>query len=137
MVNAERGSQNEGAESRRSVVSQKEPSVRSLLVSALLAVASAASVLAQTSTTRLILYAGVAVDDGGRPLSGQVAATFELYEEHEGGAPLWRETQQVTADERGRYLVYLGSATPMPQIAFSKSAPGGSPSVLRAACCHE
>ena len=35
-----------------------------------------------------------------------------LYTEQTGGAPLWLETQNVTADSRGRYSVLLGSTKP-------------------------
>ena len=76
---------------------------------------------AQTpSTTRLIPYAGTATDGSGSPVAGAVNLTFELYEEQDGGSPLWREDQRVQADDHGRYLVYLGSQVPMPQIAFSE-----------------
>jgi hypothetical protein len=78
-------------------------------------------VAAQTiSTTRLIPYAGTVTDSSGAAIAGAVNLTFELYEEQEGGVPLWREDQRVHADDRGRYLVYLGSAVAMPQIAFSE-----------------
>ena len=53
-------------------------------------------------------------------MTGAVNLGFELYEEEDGGAPLWREDQRVHADDRGRYLVYLGSQVAMPQIAFSE-----------------
>ena len=73
-----------------------------------------------TSTTRLIPYSGTALDATGQPLHGPVSLAFELYEEETGGAPLWRELQQVHADDRGRYVVYLGADTPMPQVAFTE-----------------
>jgi hypothetical protein len=73
-----------------------------------------------TSTTRLIPYAGTATDGSGAPMTGAVNLGFELYEEQDGGAPLWREDQRVHADDRGRYLGYLGSQVAMPQIAFSE-----------------
>lgn len=95
--------------------------MRRIFLSALAIVGVAGVAAAQTSpTTRLIPYAGSALDDRGRPLSGSVAVAFELYEEQDGGAPLWRETQHVTADARGAYLVYLGATTPLPQAAFSE-----------------
>ena len=46
--------------------------------------------------------------------------TFELFEKQESGAPLWRETQRVRVDDHGRYLVYLGAVTPMPQVTFTE-----------------
>jgi hypothetical protein len=88
---------------------------------ALVLVTHAALLSAQTpSTTRLIPYAGTAIDASGAPITGDVHLTFELYEEQDGGSPLWRENQRVHADERGHYLVYLGSAIALPQIAFTE-----------------
>ena len=96
--------------------------MRRTLGLALLILGSATSASAQTAaaTTRLIPYAGTAADATGAPLTGGVALTFELYEEQEGGRPLWAETQRVHADARGRYLVYLGTVLALPQVAFSE-----------------
>jgi hypothetical protein len=58
-------------------------------------------VTAQTMpTTRLIPYLGTAVGVAGEPLRGIVAVVFELYEERHEGVPLWRERQNVQADDR-------------------------------------
>jgi hypothetical protein len=38
-----------------------------------------------------------------------VGVTFALFSEQTGGAPLWRETQRVTVDDKGGYTVYLGA----------------------------
>jgi hypothetical protein len=38
--------------------------------------------------------------------------TFALYSEPTGGAPLWLETQNVTADSNGRYTALLGATKP-------------------------
>ncbi len=73
-----------------------------------------------TSTTRLVPYSGTAVDASGTPQTGAVDLTLALYEERDGGAPLWLETQRVQTDDRGRYLVYLGTVAPIPQVAFSE-----------------
>ena len=95
--------------------------MRRSLAIILLILASATRSAAQTpSTRRLVPYAGTAVDAAGAPLAGQVAVTFELFEKQESGAPLWRETQRVRVDDHGRYLVYLGAVTPMPQVAFTE-----------------
>jgi hypothetical protein len=40
-----------------------------------------------------------------------IGVTFALYKEGSGGAPLWIETQNVTADSRGRFSVLLGAAS--------------------------
>jgi hypothetical protein len=95
--------------------------VRRTLAVTLLVLGSATISTAQTpSTTRLIPYAGTAVDGAGSALTGTVALTFELYEEQDGGAPLWSETQQVQADASGRYVAYLGTVNALPQVAFSE-----------------
>jgi hypothetical protein len=58
---------------------------------------------------QLIPYSGVAKDVSGKPLSGVVGITFLLYQQEQGGAPLWLETQNVQADSRGNYSVQLGA----------------------------
>ncbi|MGO9084972.1 MAG: tail fiber domain-containing protein [Terriglobales bacterium] len=70
---------------------------------------------AQTSTQtasalpRLVRFGGTAKDLNGSPLTGVVGITFALYSEQTGGAPLWLETQNVTADSSGHYTALLGS----------------------------
>jgi hypothetical protein len=74
--------------------------------------------LAQTSTQtvsalpRLVRFGGAAKDLNGSPLTGVVGITFALYSEKEGGAPLWLETQNATADTSGHYTVLLGATKP-------------------------
>jgi Chaperone of endosialidase len=74
--------------------------------------------LAQTSTQsasalpRLVRFGGTVKDLNGTPLTGVVGITFTLYSEPSGGAPLWLETQNVTADSTGHYTVLLGSTKP-------------------------
>jgi len=67
--------------------------------------------LAQNSVPMLVNYGGVLRDAKSEPLTGVVGVTFLLYKDREGGAPLWMETQNVTPDERGRYIVTLGVTT--------------------------
>src|SRR5271168_866636 len=73
---------------------------------------------AQTSTPtasalpRLVRFGGTVRDLNGSPLTGVVGITFALYSEPTGGAPLWLETQNVTADSNGHYAVLLGSSKP-------------------------
>lgn len=69
-------------------------------------------------TTRLVPFAGILTDAGGTPLVGAQPVTFALFDEAEGGAPLWTETQTVTADERGRYAAYLGTRQTLPLEIF-------------------
>jgi hypothetical protein len=59
----------------------------------------------------LVKFSGTLNDARGKPLSGAVGVTFALYKEEQGGAPLWLETQNVTADKNGHYTVMLGSST--------------------------
>ncbi len=71
--------------------------------------------VAQTSTPtasalpRLVRFGGTVKDLNGNPLTGVVGITFALYSEKTGGAPLWLETQNATADSTGHYTVLLGS----------------------------
>ncbi len=85
-----------------------------LLVASLLCVAGA-------PVPRLVKFSGFVQDAGGNPRTGVTSITFALYEEQEGGAALWLETQNVTLDQQGRYTVLLGanSAEGIPLEAFS------------------
>jgi hypothetical protein len=70
---------------------------------------------AQTTTQttsalpRLVRFGGTVKDLNGSPLTGVVGITFAFYSEKTGGAPLWLETQNATADANGHYAVLLGS----------------------------
>src|SRR3990170_3753090 len=70
-------------------------------------------------------FSGVLQDSAGRPLGGAQGVTFALYREQEGGAPLWLETQNVTADADGRFAALLGATTsagvPMELFASGES----------------
>jgi len=61
---------------------------------------------------RVIQFSGVLRDYSGQPLAGVQGVSFALYRDQEGGSPLWIETQNVAADEYGRFAVLLGAATP-------------------------
>jgi len=69
---------------------------------------------AQTASAlpRLVRFGGTAKDLNGSALTGVVGITFALYSEKTGGAPLWLETQNATADSNGHYTVLLGSTKP-------------------------
>jgi hypothetical protein len=56
-------------------------------------------------------FGGVLTDVNGKPLTGVVGVTFYLYQEQQGGAPLWMETQNVLLDKTGHYTVALGSTS--------------------------
>jgi hypothetical protein len=60
----------------------------------------------------LIRFGGSVKDLNGNPLTGVVGITFALYSEPTGGAALWLETQNITADSTGHYVALLGSTKP-------------------------
>ncbi len=59
----------------------------------------------------LVKFSGVLTDVNSKVLTGTVGVTFSLYNEAQGGAALWVETQNVTPDKTGHYSVMLGSTT--------------------------
>jgi trimeric autotransporter adhesin len=59
----------------------------------------------------LVKFSGTLTNGNGKPLTGIVGVTFYLYRDPQGGAPLWMETQNVSADNQGHYTVQLGSTT--------------------------
>ena len=69
----------------------------------------------------LVKFSGVLTDAGSKPITGTVGVTFSLYKESQGGAALWVETQNVTADKAGHYSAMLGSSTSqgMPSDVFA------------------
>ena len=68
---------------------------------------------ASSSVPRLIQFSGVVRDRHGEPIGGVATRlTFSVYEEPQGGAALWMESQVVELDEQGRYTVQLGATSP-------------------------
>jgi hypothetical protein len=67
---------------------------------------------AASALPRLVRFGGAVKDLNGNPLTGVVGITFALYSEQTGGAALWIETQNVTADSNGHYVALLGSTKP-------------------------
>jgi len=65
---------------------------------------------AASSLPAMVRFTGTAHDAAGKPLNGIVGVTFAFYKEQQGGAPLWLETQNITADARGRYTAMLGAS---------------------------
>jgi hypothetical protein len=59
----------------------------------------------------MVNFSGVLTDVNGKPLTGAVGVTFYLYQDSQGGAPLWMETQNVQADKAGHYSAALGSTS--------------------------
>jgi len=72
---------------------------------------------------REVRFSGVLQDGAGEALTGVQGVTFALYAEQEGGAPLWLESQTVSADEAGRYTVLLGAmrSDGLPQELFTSN----------------
>jgi hypothetical protein len=73
----------------------------------------------------LITFNGVARGSDGQAQAGVVGLTFALYEDQEGGSPLWLESQNVQLDSQGNYTVVLGSTSssgiPLDLFASGKS----------------
>ncbi|MGO9340693.1 MAG: hypothetical protein ACLPY1_24730 [Terracidiphilus sp.] len=59
---------------------------------------------------RLIKISGAVTTPDGKPATGSVLLTFNLYQEQEGTA-LWTETQTVQLDSQGHYTVLLGAGS--------------------------
>jgi hypothetical protein len=78
----------------------------------------------RTTVPNLIRYSGTLKGEQGSlvPLATR-GVTFAIYQQQDGGAPLWMETQSVTSDANGNYSVLLGrtTATGLPGDLFSPS----------------
>jgi len=72
----------------------------------------------------LVNYSGTLTDASGKPLTGTLGVTFFLYQDQQGGSPLWLETQNVQPDKNGHYTVALGStkSTGLPSNLFAAGA---------------
>lgn len=66
---------------------------------------SAGSAQDKHPAPNVVKYSGAIA---GAP-SGSATLVFAIYESANGGAPLWQETQSVTLDAAGRYIVLLGA----------------------------
>lgn len=64
-----------------------------------------------TVVPRVVNYSGVLNDLNGKPITSVAGVTFTLYQEAEGGTPLWTEIQNVQPSKSGHYSVTLGSTT--------------------------
>jgi hypothetical protein len=86
-----------------------------------LAVASDPASGSATVIPQLIKFSGVAKGTNGQPLTGMVGITFALYQDQQGGSPLWLETQNVQPDPHGNYTVQLGATLPngLPAALFT------------------
>jgi hypothetical protein len=59
--------------------------------------------------SRILKFRGVLKDPDGKRLKGVVGVLFAIYEQKEGGAPVWQEVQNVELNERGVFTALLGS----------------------------
>jgi hypothetical protein len=84
-----------------------------LLICSMVSVSAqqAAPAAANAVVPPVVKFIGVLTDTNNKPLTGTVGVTFSLYQQSQGGAPLWVETQNVIADKTGGYTVMLGSST--------------------------
>ena len=74
---------------------------------------------------RLVRFNGSLKDGVVEPGTGVVNLTFALYEEQDGGEPLWSETQCVELDQHRDYSVVLGAtrAEGLPEEVFASGKP--------------
>jgi hypothetical protein len=79
--------------------------------SCLLSAQQGASAQTASVVPPLVNFSGKALDAAGKPLAGIAGATFAIYAEQSGGAPLWMETQNIQADAKGNYSVQLGATS--------------------------
>ncbi|MGC2260265.1 MAG: hypothetical protein WA594_18280 [Candidatus Sulfotelmatobacter sp.] len=84
------------------------------LTLSLLMITCALPLMGQNNTNtavvpRLVNYSGKVVDAEGRPQSGIAGVTFSIYKDEYEGSPLWLETQNVMADNKGNYTIQLGA----------------------------
>ncbi len=84
------------------------------LTLSLLMITCTLPLMAQNNTNtavvpRLVNYSGKVVDAEGRPQSGIAGVTFSIYKDEYEGSPLWLETQNVMADNKGNYTIQLGA----------------------------
>jgi hypothetical protein len=59
--------------------------------------------------SRILRLRGELADHEGQHPTGTVGVMFAIYNQQQGGAPLWQEVQNVEVDKRGRFLALLGS----------------------------
>jgi trimeric autotransporter adhesin len=79
-----------------------------------------------TPVPRPVNFSGRATDARGNVVSGIMGITFSIYQDQYEGAPLWTETQNVTADTKGNYTVQLG-ATKSNGLPLELFSPGEAP----------
>jgi hypothetical protein len=66
---------------------------------------------AATAVPPLVRYAGAAKDADNKPLTGEITMSFLIFNQEQGGSPLWVESQNVALGSGGSYQVQLGAAS--------------------------
>ena len=100
--------------------------VRALAATLVMALIVGSAGIAQTASSepavpRTVNYSGVAMDSNGNAAPGIMGATFAIYAEQSGGAPLWVETQNISVGANGKFAVVLGATKNggLPQDVFN------------------
>jgi endosialidase-like protein len=103
----------------RKEVTAKDNVMRSLSPAALLLVVSLLGFpgkVAAADPTRFLQFSAVLNRVQAPGIAG---VRFAVYRDQEGGEPLWSETQNVEADEKGRFSVVLGEVQRIPLEIFT------------------
>ena len=76
---------------------------------------------APTAVPALVSYSGIAFGNDGKAIAAETSITFLIYNDPQGGEPLFTESQIVSPDSAGRYKVQLGATMPngIPADLFS------------------
>ena len=84
-----------------------------LALSVALLVSSLPAQQASTAVPNLIRYSGILKDTQERASvpTTTVGVTFAIYNQQDGGAAVWQETQNVSIEANGQYSAVLGSTT--------------------------
>ena len=84
--------------------------------------ALAQTLSSEPAVPHTVNYSDVAMDSNGTGARGITGATFAIYAEQFGEAPLWIETQNVTVGASGKFFVVLGATKTegLPQDVFSR-----------------
>ncbi|HVI08066.1 MAG TPA: hypothetical protein VND65_07195 [Candidatus Binatia bacterium] len=87
--------------------------IRTLVALCVLVLAGWRSWAQQTATAvpMLVNFSSSLSDAAGKPVTATTSVTFSLFQNQQGGAPLWSETQSVEPNTSGAYAVMLGAAT--------------------------
>jgi hypothetical protein len=73
--------------------------------------AQAAQMKTNIDPPHVLKLRGVLRDHNGKRLAGVEGVLFAVYEQQEGGAPLWQEVQNVEVDNQGRFAVLVDPIT--------------------------